>query len=75
MFSFETTDKILKQKLLTLIYTFLMEENAVLVTKIQSAASERKDSCLLTYLLTPWTTVLLEQLTGFAASQEIPRIL
>jgi hypothetical protein len=29
---------------------------------------------LLTYLLTPWSRVLLEKLTGFAASQEIPRI-
>jgi hypothetical protein len=29
---------------------------------------------LLTYLLTPWNRVLLEKLTGFAASQEIPRI-
>ena len=27
---------------------------------------------LLTYLLTPWTRVLLEKLTGSAASQEIP---
>ena len=26
------------------------------------------------YLLTPWVRVLLEKLTGFAASQEIPRI-
>ena len=25
-----------------------------------------------TYLLTPWSTVLLEKLTGFAANQEIP---
>ena len=30
---------------------------------------------LLTYLLTPWSTVLLEKLTGFAANQEISRIL
>ena len=30
---------------------------------------------LYTYLLTPWSTVLLEKLTGFAADQEIPRIL
>ena len=30
---------------------------------------------LLTYLLTPWSRVLLEKLTGFAAGQEIPRIL
>ena len=27
------------------------------------------------YLLTPWSTVLLEELTGFAANQEIPCIL
>jgi hypothetical protein len=27
---------------------------------------------LLTYLLTPWSRILLEKLTGFAASQEIP---
>ena len=30
---------------------------------------------LLTCLLTPWSRVLLEKLTGFAANQEIPRIL
>ena len=30
---------------------------------------------LLTYLLTPWSRVLLEKLTGFAANREIPRIL
>jgi len=29
----------------------------------------------LSYLLTPWSRVLLEKLTGFAANQEIPRIL
>jgi hypothetical protein len=28
----------------------------------------------LTYLLTPWSRVLLEKLTGSAASQQIPRI-
>jgi len=27
-----------------------------------------------TYLITPWSRVLLEKLTGSAASQEIPRI-
>ena len=31
--------------------------------------------CSLTYLLTPWRRVLLEKLTGSAASQEIPCIL
>ena len=30
---------------------------------------------LLTYLLTPWSRVLIEKLTGIAANQEIPRIL
>jgi len=29
----------------------------------------------LTYLLTPWSKVLLEKITGSAANQEIPRIL
>jgi hypothetical protein len=29
---------------------------------------------LLPYLLTPWSRVLLEKLTGSAASQDIPRI-
>jgi hypothetical protein len=29
---------------------------------------------ILTYLLTPWSRVLLEKLTGSAARQEIPRI-
>ena len=28
-----------------------------------------------THLLTPWSRVLLEKLTGFPANQEIPRIL
>jgi len=28
----------------------------------------------ITYLLTPWSRILLEKLTGSAASQEIPRI-
>ena len=31
--------------------------------------------CTITYLLTPRSRVLLEKLTGFAANQEIPRIL
>jgi hypothetical protein len=30
---------------------------------------------LVTYLITPWSRVLLQKLTGSAASQEIPRIL
>ena len=31
--------------------------------------------CIITYLLTPRSRVLLEKLTGFADNQEIPRIL
>ena len=31
--------------------------------------------CVYTYLLTPWSRVLLEKLTGFAVNQEIPRFL
>ena len=34
-----------------------------------------KPHYLLTYLLTPWSRVLLEKLTGSAANQEIPLIL
>ena len=33
------------------------------------------NSLVFTYLLTPWSRVLLEKLAGFAANQEIPRIL
>ena len=29
---------------------------------------------IITYLLTPWSRVLLDKLTGSVASQEIPRI-
>ena len=37
--------------------------------------SNTKYQALLTYSLTPWSRVLLEKLTGFAANQEIHRIL
>ena len=39
-----------------------------------SASTYKRYVSLLTYLLTPWSRVLLEKLTGSAASQEIPRI-
>ena len=43
---------------------------------IASAAEiTRRQAVCNTYLLTPWSRVLLEKLTGFAANQEIPRIL
>jgi hypothetical protein len=35
----------------------------------------KRYDCRLTYLIIPWSRVLLEKLTGFAAIQEIPRIL
>ena len=38
-----------------------------------AASGDRSSSS--TYLLTPWSRVLLEKLIGFAANQEIPRIL
>ena len=49
-----------------------------LLNRLHAAdCSFRADSFtyLLTYLLTPWSRVLLEKLTGFTAKQEIPRIL
>ena len=42
---------------------------------LQSISSFCLIVSLLTYLLTPWSRVLLEKLTGSAASQEIPRTL
>ena len=41
----------------------------------QSHWSQYHSVLELNYLLTPWSRVLLEKLTGFAANQEIPRIL
>jgi hypothetical protein len=38
------------------------------------ATTSKKTEQQLTYLLTPWSRVLLEKLTASAASQEIPRI-
>ena len=51
--------------------------NAVtkLVRKCRHSAIFVASSLTITYLLTPWSRVLLEKPTGSAASQEIPRIL
>ena len=53
-----------------------------LIIMLNSICSENHTShvhpiflLLLTYLLTAWSRVHLEKLTGFAANQEIPRIL
>ena len=54
---------------------------ATYVSTIQHIYKELYPLCMcvyiytLTYLLTPWSRVLLEKLTGFAANQEILRIL
>ena len=62
----------IKPKILTLVckQNDNLKNNWVWSTKCS-------DTCRITcmYLLTPWSRVLLEKLTGFAASQEIPRIL
>jgi hypothetical protein len=55
-------------------YSFKVHFNIIL----SSLSNIGELSCTITisptYLLTPWSRVLLEKLTGFAASQEIPRI-
>ena len=49
---------------------------AILYNSTPGGEHECYDSSLLiTYLLTQWSRVLLEKLTGFAANEEIPRIL
>ena len=53
---------------------------ACLITTTAAAAAAARTitvitTYLLTYLLTPCNRALLEKLTGFAANQEIPRIL
>ena len=54
----------------------LFQVKADLRTTIAKACTDgRVDDYLLTYLLIPWSRVLLEKLTGFAANQEITRIL
>ena len=47
------------------------------MTRLRGAAHRPRWECYthhITYLLTPWSRVLLEKLTGSAANQEIPRI-
>ena len=48
---------------------------SITVKTVQTVKIEEPHAYLLTYLLTPWCRVLLEKLTWFAASQEIPRTL
>ena len=56
-----------------IVWSFLPDQNKIrgrhFLTQII------RDGGSLSYLLTPWSRVLLEKLTGFAANREIPRIL
>ena len=58
---------------------FLYETRGVVIVEgmIHSAAALvcSFNVSFMSYLLTPWSRVLLEKLTGSAASQEIPRTL
>ena len=51
------------------------DRSPVVSLGIFSEASDKSMCPGSTHLLTPWSRVLLEKLTGFAANQEIPRIL
>jgi len=51
---------------------FTVHQLVLLVSCLQTCMTYTIAEC--TYLLTPWSRVLLEKLTGSAASQEIPRI-
>ena len=53
----------------------LPDDNTKTVCEIFSCQVDPERTYLLTYLLTLWSTVLLEKLTGFSANQEILRIL
>ena len=47
----------------------------IVMLPLRRDLSDNINTYLLTYLLTPWSRVLLEKLTGLAANQEIPSIL
>ena len=61
IFSLEILEKNIDECTSILILVIYWKKTGLLHTKI-------------TYLLTPWSRVLLEKLTGSAASQEIPRL-
>ena len=58
-----------------LLYAFMECRSTNLLLSLNSQGKMKHVLGLLTYLLTPCSRVLLEKLTGSAASQEIPRIL
>jgi hypothetical protein len=53
---------------------FMDPESSLPCSQVSATCPQDTFTYLLTYLRTPWSRVLLEKLTGFAASQEIPRI-
>jgi hypothetical protein len=55
-----------------LLSNSMLRQSVILV--IKDASNITQSDLQYTYLLTPWSRVLLEKLTGFAASQQIPRI-
>ena len=57
------------------LQSFQRHNTFLKMTNCRNWSSVYLHTYLLTYSLTPWSTVLLEKLTGFAANQEIPRIL
>jgi hypothetical protein len=60
------------------LWSGILNEKLTVVQRVPKLTpfhgTRRLSTYLLTYLLTPWGRVLLEQLLGLAASQEIPRI-
>ena len=58
------------------IYETIMFPVVLYESQLIKGASEQDagETCIMN-LLTPWSRVLLEKLTGFAANQEIPRML
>ena len=62
---------------MVLEYFYLKEKTGhwIYLTPVHPELQQLTCDMKITYLLTPWCRVLLEKLTGSAASQEIPRIL
>jgi hypothetical protein len=54
-------------------HAFLMSTWTLNIASIITSLISTELVYFLTYLFTPWSRVLLEKLTGFSASQEIPR--
>ena len=62
------------QNSFSVLILYILYAVRVKVLRITSIPPLNVTMYRLTYLLTPWSRVLLEKLTGSAASQEIPHI-